>query len=84
MGVRRLPEIARNLIAHGVASTMPVAVVSEATLPTQKILIGTLAEADTLAADLVGQPALVVVGDVVRLSSFAADVPALHAQAAIS
>lgn len=83
MGVRRLPEIARNLIAHGAAATMPVAVVSEATLPTQKILIGTLAEAETLAADLIGQPALVVVGDVVRLSSFAAEVPALHAQAAV-
>ena len=34
-------------------------------------------EADGLA----GQPALVVIGEVVRLSSFAAELPQLHAQA---
>jgi len=81
MGVRRLPEIARNLHGHGMPATMPLAVISEATLPTQKILIGTLAEAEKLSAGLVGQPALVVIGEVVRLSSFAAELPQLHAQA---
>jgi siroheme synthase len=82
MGVRRLPEIARNLLSHGMAADMPVAVVSEATLPTQKILVGTLDEAEKLSAGLVGQPALVVVGEVVRLATFAAALPGLHAQAA--
>ncbi len=81
MGVRRLPEIARNLRGHGMPASMPLAVISEATLPTQKILIGTLAEAEKLSADLVGQPALVVIGEVVRLSSFAAELSQLHAQA---
>jgi uroporphyrin-III C-methyltransferase len=80
MGVRRLPEIAHNLIAHGTPADMPLALVCEATLPTQKILVGTLANAEALAAGLAGQPALVVVGEVVRLSSFACEIPALLAQ----
>ena len=81
MGVRRLPEIVRNLVGHGMLIDMPLAVVSEATLPTQKILIGTLRDAEKLSVDLAGQPALVVIGEVVRLSSFASDLPQLHAQA---
>lgn len=81
MGVRRLPEIARNLRDHGMPDDMPIAVVSEASRPTQRILIGTLGDAEKLSAGLVGQPALVVVGEVVRLSTFAAELPQLHAQA---
>ena len=75
MGVRRLPEIARNLLNHGMSATMPLAVVSEATLPTQQILLGTLGDADRLATGLAGQPALVVIGEVVRLADFAGQVP---------
>ena len=81
MGVQRLPEIARNLCGHGMPADMPLAVISEATLPTQKILIGTLDEAEKLSAGLAGQPALVVIGEVVRLSTFAAELSHLHAQA---
>ena len=81
MGVRRLPEIARNLLGHGMQADMPLALISEATLPAQQVHIGTLKDAEKLSAGLTGQPALVVIGDVVRLSSFAAQVPQLHAQA---
>jgi uroporphyrin-III C-methyltransferase len=81
MGVRRLPEIARNLLGHGMAGDMPLAVISEASRPTQRILIGSLRDAGKLSAGLVGQPALVVVGEVVRLASFAATIPALSSQA---
>lgn len=81
MGVRRLPEIAANLLGHGMPADMPLAVISEATLPAQRILVGTLREAGKLSADLAGQPALVVIGEVVRLASFAAELPQLHAQA---
>ncbi len=80
MGVRRLPEIVHNLLGHGMRADMPLALVSEATLPTQQVHIGTLRDAERFSADLAGQPALVVIGDVVRLSSFAARVPELHAQ----
>lgn len=81
MGVRRLPEIARNLLGHGMPADMPLAVISEATLPAQKIIIGTLGEAEKISTGLTGQPALVVIGEVVRLSTFAAELPQLHAQA---
>ncbi len=82
MGVRRLPEIADNLIAHGMSADMPLALVSEATLPTQAIQVGTLRDARQFSARLAGQPALVIVGEVARLADLSARVPELHANAA--
>jgi uroporphyrin-III C-methyltransferase len=81
MGVRRLPEIASNLLAHGMAADMPLALISEATLPKQKIVITRLDVAVKMSPVLIGQPALVVIGEVVRLSDFAKQVPALHTRA---
>lgn len=80
MGVRRLPEIVRNLLGHGMNADMPLALISEATLPTQQVHIGTLRDADKFSTVLTGQAALVVIGDVVKLSSFAAQVPQLRAR----
>ena len=77
MGVRRLPEIAHNLLAHGMPAEMPLALICEATLPTQRIVITTLAAAEKISADQISPPALVVIGEVVRLSDFAAQVPGL-------
>ena len=79
MGVRRLPEIARNLRHHGMPADMPLALISEATLPAQRIVITRLDEAEKITAEQIGQPALVVIGEVVRLAGFAAEIPALHA-----
>jgi uroporphyrin-III C-methyltransferase len=75
MGVRRLPEIAHNLLAHGMPADLPLALICEATLPTQRIVLTTLGAAEKIAADQIGQPALVVIGEVVRLADFAAKVP---------
>jgi len=80
MGVRRLPEIANNLLHHGMAADMPLALISEATRPAQKITVTTLGEAGKMSAEQIVQPALVVIGEVVRLSDFATEIPALHAQ----
>jgi siroheme synthase len=77
MGVRRLPEIVHNLFQHGMAGDTPLALISQATLPSQKIVITTLAEAATIPSDQIAQPALVVIGEVVRVSDFAAQVPGL-------
>lgn len=77
MGVRRLPEIAHNLLHHGMAADMPLALISEATLPTQKITITTLGAAEKMSPDEIVQPALVVIGEVVRLADFAAKVPGM-------
>lgn len=77
MGVRRLPEIVHNLLEHGMGAATPLALVSHATLPTQKITITTLAEAAAIPADQIAQPALVVIGEVVRAANFARSVAGL-------
>jgi uroporphyrin-III C-methyltransferase len=83
MGVRRLPEIAHNLLAHGMTADLPLALICEATLPTQQIVITTLGEAGKISGDQIGQPALVVIGEVVRLAEFAGQVPALLSRASL-
>ena len=79
MGVRRLPEIAHNLLAHGMAPATPLALISQATLPAQKITITRLDAAEKMTPEEIAPPALVVIGEVVRLADFAAQVPVLHA-----
>ncbi len=66
MGVGRLREIADALVAAGRPTTTPVAVVERGTLPTQRVTTGTLA---TIADDAraARPPAVIVVGEVVRL-----------------
>jgi uroporphyrin-III C-methyltransferase len=81
MGVRRLPEIAHNLLQHGMRADVPLALISEATTPAQKITLTTLGEAGAIPPEKITQPALVVVGEVVQRSVFATQVPALAAQA---
>ena len=68
MAVGRLPAVCQALIAGGRGEGTPVAVVQDATLPTQTTLVSTLADAaaDAEAAG-VRAPAVVVVGDVVGL-----------------
>ena len=66
MGLSTLRETARTLIAAGRAPSTPVAVVSHATLPTQREVIADLATiADAVDAAALPAPALVIVGDVV-------------------
>jgi siroheme synthase len=66
MGLAALPQIARTLIAHGRASSTPVAVVRAATTASQVTLTGRLDDIADRAAD-VAPPAVIVIGDVVRL-----------------
>jgi uroporphyrin-III C-methyltransferase len=81
MGVRRLPEIVHNLLAHGMAADMPLALISEATRPAQRITLTTLAAAATIPVAAITPPALVVIGEVVRASDFAQQVPGLAGRA---
>lgn len=66
MGLERLPEIARQLQAEGYPPETPAAVISQGTLPGQRVVTGTLAgiAARVRRAGL-RSPALIVVGDVV-------------------
>jgi uroporphyrinogen III methyltransferase/synthase len=68
MGFANLPAISRNLIAQGASPDRPVAVISNGTRPTQRTVTGTLTtiEANVAQANL-PTPALIVVGDVVKL-----------------
>jgi len=68
MGVRGLAQLCEQLVAHGLGRETPAALVEKATLDTQRVVEGTLATLPALAAgENVRPPALVIVGDVVRL-----------------
>ncbi|HZT51047.1 MAG TPA: uroporphyrinogen-III C-methyltransferase [Stellaceae bacterium] len=70
MALKHLDAIAARLLAAGRAADEPVAIVSNATLPGQRVLVTTLARA---AADAmqsaIEPPAVVVVGPVVPLAA---------------
>ena len=66
MGLSTLRETSRSLIAAGRPASTPVAVVSHATLPTQREVFGDLATiADAVERAQLPAPALVIVGEVV-------------------
>ena len=69
MGVQNAPAIADALVAGGRPPTTPVAVVSEGTMPGEQTVLATLATlASVLEAASVRPPAIIVVGDVVRVA----------------
>lgn len=68
MGLSGLPEICRQLIAHGAPTDRPIAIVQHGTLATQRVLTGTLADLPAkVAGSGFSSPSLLIVGDVVRL-----------------
>jgi uroporphyrin-III C-methyltransferase len=66
MALKHLPNIVERLMSGGRRSDEPVAVVSRATTPAQRVLVSTLGDVAT-ASGGVEAPAIVVVGEVVRL-----------------
>jgi uroporphyrin-III C-methyltransferase/precorrin-2 dehydrogenase/sirohydrochlorin ferrochelatase len=68
MGVAHLAEVSAELIKRGRDAATPVAVICDGTLPTQQVLTSTLGEV-AADADRAGlrPPAVVVIGEVVRL-----------------
>jgi uroporphyrin-III C-methyltransferase len=66
MGISTLRETARRLVEDGRAPNTPVAVVSRATLPDERIVIGDLESIAALVEEsALPTPALVIVGEVV-------------------
>lgn len=69
MGISNLAWICQELLAGGKAAETPAAIVMSASLENQRRLTGTLGTLVSLAQEAkVTPPALIVIGDVVRLS----------------
>ena len=67
MGLSLLGEITARLLAAGKPPETPAAVISEATLPTQRVVAAPLAELEErVRENPLPSPALIVVGEVVR------------------
>lgn len=68
MGVHGLDDLCAKLVAHGLAAATPAAIVERGTTDRQRVHAGTLGTLPALAAAAaVRPPALVIVGEVVRL-----------------
>ncbi|MDF0515077.1 uroporphyrinogen-III C-methyltransferase [Agromyces sp. H3Y2-19a] len=69
MGIGTLPSLAAGLARHGLPARHPVAVVERGCTPAQRTTLGTLGDIVQAAARArVASPAVVVVGEVVRLA----------------
>ncbi|MCU1552641.1 MAG: uroporphyrinogen-III C-methyltransferase [Arthrobacter sp.] len=72
MGVGQLRGSAASLARAGLPAGTPVGIVENGYLPNQRVTIGTLGTiADQAEAAGVANPAVIVIGDVVRVSPFA-------------
>jgi len=68
MGLLGLSTIAQKLMEHGLPPGTPVAVVRNATMPDQQIVLGTLTDiSDKVMAAEMTSPCLIIVGEVVQL-----------------
>lgn len=68
MAMRNLEKLVQTILDHGRAPDTPAAVVMEGATPRQRVLAAPLAELPARAREAgLGSPAVVVVGDVVRL-----------------
>jgi uroporphyrin-III C-methyltransferase/precorrin-2 dehydrogenase/sirohydrochlorin ferrochelatase len=68
MGLAQLETIAKELVAGGLDPATPAAIVESGTLPSQRVITAELNDLPSRAAlDEVSSPAIVVVGEVVRL-----------------
>ncbi|MBZ5739916.1 uroporphyrinogen-III C-methyltransferase [Nocardioides mangrovi] len=69
MAVENAPAIADALVAGGRPATTPVAVVCDGTMPGERTVLATLGTlASALVAEEVRPPAIIVVGEVVRVA----------------
>lgn len=68
MGITQAPVIAAELIAHGRRPDTPVAIIEKATTPQQRVHVGELCSLKALIERSgIKPPALLIIGDVVKL-----------------
>ncbi|MGW1281864.1 uroporphyrinogen-III C-methyltransferase [Streptomyces tsukubensis] len=81
MGVDKIGAIARTLMDHGRDGATPVALVQEGTTAAQRRVDATLSTvAETVAAEDVRPPAVIVVGEVVAVGGHPAATPPVNLQ----
>jgi uroporphyrin-III C-methyltransferase/precorrin-2 dehydrogenase/sirohydrochlorin ferrochelatase len=70
MGAGAVAAVQQRLLEHGRARDTPFAIVENGSLPTQRVIVGTLATLPERArAEAVQAPALLIVGEVAALAS---------------
>lgn len=68
MGLGGLSDICRKLMAHGANPALPIAVIENGTIPSQRVVTGTLdGIAEAVATSGLQSPCLIIVGEVVQL-----------------
>ena len=68
MGLAQLDTIAKELVAGGLDPTTPAAIVESGTLPSQRVITADLRDLPARAAtDEMSSPAIIVIGEVVKL-----------------
>ncbi len=68
MGLTQAAEIQKQLMAHGMAASVPVALIENGTSTRQRVIEGELAQLGVLATQA-ASPSLIIVGSVVSLRS---------------
>jgi uroporphyrin-III C-methyltransferase/precorrin-2 dehydrogenase/sirohydrochlorin ferrochelatase len=82
MGVERLVEVVERLRSHERPADTPIALIENGTLPNERVVVGTLASIVQQAErEQVHSPAVIVVGEVVRLREALAGTTAAVVQA---
>ena len=64
MGTRSLGALAEQLMTSGHSPETPIMIVSNASLPNQKVRTGTLEIAADVATEAVGDPSLIIIGEI--------------------
>lgn len=68
MGLGGLADICRQLMAHGAAPDLPIAVVQDGSIASQKVVTGTLSNIpERVTREGLRSPCLTIIGDVVKL-----------------
>jgi uroporphyrin-III C-methyltransferase len=82
MGIATLPDIVAGLRAGGMSSDTPAAAIQDGTTPRAKQAVATLGGlTDAIAHAGIGSPAILVIGEVVRLAALAAEAEGRRAAA---
>jgi len=84
MGLRGMSGIVSRLVAHGADLETPAAVIASATLPEERVVVGTIGTIEGLAREAgLEPPATLVVGQVVRVREQLRDLAIARADALI-